>query len=104
MMMRWIMDVLRGNVREARKYATKAHELRDKNRQAADWCCDMADAHLKFNDSGMSMAQNCMARMADDGVDAAMVPGARMVYEADLGDVAKDTADVRALLEAYKRR
>ena len=82
----------------------EAHELRDKNRQAADWCCDMADAHLKFNDGGMSMAQTCMARMADDCMDAAMVPGARMVYDADLGDVAKDTADVRALLEAYKRR
>ena len=63
MMMRWIMDVLRGNVREARKYATKAHELRDKNRQAADWCCDMADAHLKFNDGGMSMAQSFMEQM-----------------------------------------
>ena len=103
-MIRWIMDVLRGNAREARKYATKAHELRDKSRQTADWCCDMAEAHLKFDDGGMTLARWHMEHMADDGVGAEMIPGARMVYDADLGDIAKDVADVRALLEAYKRR
>ena len=101
-MVKWIACVLEGNVREAKKYAMKAHELRNHHRMAADWCRDMAQSHLGFNSAGHTLFERTINEMDSSGEYAAMMPGVRAVYEDRIQDIMQDTAEIKAMIEMYK--
>ena len=100
-MLAWAMESMGGNVREARKYAIKAYDLRDKNKAASDWCKEMAAAHLAFNTGGAALAKKLMdeAKASD--------PSERMEGRLDVwgerhAEIVREGAEVKAMLECLK--
>lgn len=100
-MLKWTMEVMAGNVREARKYALKTYELREKNKMAADWCREMAAAHLAFNASGTALTKKMMeeARAADPSERMA---GMLEVWAEQHAEIAREGAEVKAMLDCIK--
>lgn len=101
-MIQWTTDVIAGNLREARKYIRKAYELRDECREAADWCRDMAVKHLEFNVKGHDLAKKLIADYAAKDQHAALAPGMKAVYDCIHADLARESAEVQAMVQAYK--
>lgn len=100
-MIKWATDIMRGNLSEARKYISKAYELRDVNRQAADWCKDMAAMHLQFNVAGHNVGEKLIAEYAASGANSELAPGMKAVY-ADLhADMVRETAEIKAMIDTY---
>ena len=100
-MLKWTMEVMAGNVREARKYALKTYDLREKNKMAADWCREMAAAHLAFNANGTALAKKMMeeARAADPSERMA---GMLEVWAERHAEIAREGAEVKAMLDCIK--
>ena len=93
-MIKWASDIIAGNLREARKYAEKAHELRDINKAAADWCKEMAQKHLEFK----KMSEDYAA----SGKNSELAPGMKAVYEATHADLMRESAEIAAMIAGYK--
>lgn len=102
-MLKWAFCILEGNVREARKYIAKAHEMRTENRTAADWCRDMAQSHLQFNVAGQSVFDRTMNDLAATGEHAVLIPGIKAVYEERMHDLTQETAEIKAMIEMYTK-
>lgn len=51
----WILDVMKGNIREAENYAEKACNMKGYCAECAEWCTEMAKRHLSFNERGMNI-------------------------------------------------
>ena len=101
-MIKVISDEIRENIHEAREKIKEAYKLREKDKAVADWYKEMAAAHLKFNDTG----HNVVVRLINDAKEKMsgnpMMPGMMAVYEEIHADVAKDAAEVAAMIAAYK--
>ena len=101
-MIKWVSDILCGNVREAKMYAHKAHELREENKAVADWCRDMAQKHLEFNVSGHDIVKRMIREYAESGEHSELAPGMMVVYNDRHNDLMAETAEVKAMIEMYK--
>lgn len=96
---KWASEVIKGNIDEAKRYIELAYEMRDTDKQTADWCRDMAQAHITFNTTG----HNIVKRMID-GVnreDNPLAPGMLAVYEDIHKDVMRRTAEINAMISTY---
>lgn len=98
----WTFATMDGNVREARKYAHKAHELADRNPAVAKWCIAMARHHLEFNQEGMAIYQKDLHDMQHMPEYAALYPGVKAVHDERMAELERETAEVRAMLETHK--
>lgn len=100
-MVKWAIVIMEGNAAEARKYALKAHELREKNRMASDWCREMASAHLGFDTSGGTLVKKMMdeCRAADPSERMA---GMLEVWAERHAEIAREGAEVKAMLDCIK--
>lgn len=101
-MIKWASDIIAGNLREARKYAEKAHELRDINKAAADWCKEMAQKHLEFNTNGHALVKKMIEDYAASGKNSELAPGMKAVYEATHADLMRESAEIAAMIAGYK--
>lgn len=101
-MIKWASDIIEGNISEAEKYARKAHELRDENKAAADWCKEMAAAHLHFNDAGHAVVKKLIDDYAASGKNSELAPGMKAVYNDRHNDMIRRTAEVQAMIAMYK--
>jgi hypothetical protein len=101
-MIKWASDIIENNIKEAEKYAHKAHELRDVNRAAADWCKEMATSHLRFNDTGHGVVKKLIEAYVASGEHSPLEAGMRAVYNERHADLMHRTAEVQALLNMYK--
>ena len=93
---------LAGNVREAKKYAEKAHRYRSICKMQADWYRDMANDHLKFNLMGRQIFDKHMRDFAELPEAAQYHHGIHAAYNEWMRDIDEDTAEVQALLAMYK--
>lgn len=100
-MIKWAADIMRGNLSEARKYIGKAYELRDTCKYAADWCKDMAAMHLQFNVAGHTVSEKLIAEYVASGKDSELVPGMKAVYADVHADMVRETAEIKAMIDAY---
>ena len=103
--MRMIKQVcceIKGNICEARDKIGMAYKLRDKDKAAADWYKDMAAQHLAFNTVGHAnvkrLIDDAKAKRADDK----LMPGMVAVYDDMHADIMRDSAEVQAMISAYK--
>lgn len=101
-MIKWTTDIIAGNLREARKYIGKAYELRESYRPAADWCKEMAVRHLEFNQIGHSMVKKMIEDYANSGAQSELLPGMKAVYNDMHADIMRESAEVQAMIAAYK--
>ena len=101
-MIKWTTDIIAGNLREARKYIGKAYELRESCRPAADWCKEMAVRHLEFNQIGHSMVKKLIEDYANSGAQSELLPGMKAVYTDMHADIMRESAEVQAMISAYK--
>lgn len=100
-MIKWATEVMEGNVREARSYALKTYDFREKSKPASDWCREMAAAHLTFNAAGAALVKKLMdeRRAADTSERMA---GMLEVWADRQAGVARESAEVRAMLDCIK--
>ena len=95
------MEIMAGNVREARKYAIKAYDLRDKNKAASDWCKEMAAAHITFNTGGAALAKKLMDEAKANDPSERM-EGRLEVWSERHAEIVREGAEVKAMLEGLK--
>ena len=98
---KWTAERILDNISEAREYMCKANALYDSNRQAADWCKEMAQAHMQFNATGFTLLKKSLDEFGADEKHVMLAPGVKAVYMAMHGDMLKETAETRALIEMY---
>lgn len=101
-MIKWASDIISGNLREAEKYIGKAYELRDVNKDAADWCKEMAAKHLDFNTKGHDLVKRLIADYAASGKHSELAPGMQAVYNEIHADMIKRNAEIMAMISGYK--
>ena len=93
---------IRCNISEAREKICTAYKLREKDKPLADWYKDMAAQHLAFNTAGHAnvkrLIDDAKAKRADDK----LMPGMVAVYEDMHADIMRDSAEVQAMIAAYK--
>lgn len=101
-MIKMISEEIKGNICEAREKIGMAYKLREKDKAAADWYKDMAAQHIAFNTAGHA----CVKRLIDDAkakhADDKLMPGMVAVYEDMHADIMRDSAEVQAMIAAYK--
>lgn len=101
-MIKQICGEIRCNISEAREKIGIAYKLRDKDKAAADWHKEMAAQHLAFNSNGHSIVK----RMIDDTKakhsEDKLMPGMMAVYEDLHADLMRESAEVQAMIAAYK--
>ena len=101
-MIKMISKEIKGNICEAREKIGMAYKLREKDKAAADWYKDMAAQHIAFNTAGHA----CVKRLIDDAkakhADDKLMPGMVAVYEDMHADIMRDSAEVQAMIAAYK--
>ena len=101
-MIKMISEEIKGNICEAREKIGMAYKLREKDKSAADWYKDMAAQHIAFNTAGHAnvkrMIDDAKAKHADDK----LLPGMVAVYEDMHADIMRDSAEVQAMIAAYK--
>lgn len=100
-MLAWVMEIMAGNVREARKYAMKACDMREKNKAASDWCKEMAAAHLTFNTGGTALAKKLMdeAKAKDP---SERMEGRLEVWTERHAEIVREGVEIKAMLECLK--
>ena len=101
-MIKWASDIINGNLREAEKYIGKAYELRDVNKDAADWCKEMAAKHLDFNVKGHDLVKKLIADYAASGKHSELAPGMQAVYNEIHADMIRRNAEITAMISGYK--
>lgn len=103
--MRMIKQVcceIKGNICEARDKIGMAYKLRDKDKAAADWYKDMAAQHLAFNTAGHANVKRLIDEAKSKRADDKLMPGMVAVYDDMHADIMRDSAEVQAMISAYK--
>lgn len=103
--MRMIKQVcceIKGNICEAREKIGMAYKLRDKDKAAADWYKDMAAQHIAFNTAGHANVKRLIDDAKSKRADDKLMPGMVAVYEDMHADIMRDSAEVQAMIAAYK--
>lgn len=101
-MIKQISGDIRCNISEAREKICTAYKLRDKDKAAADWYRDMAAQHLAFNTAGHANVKRLIDDAKSKRADDKLMPGMIAVYEDLHADIMRDSAEVQAMIAAYK--
>lgn len=93
---------IKGNICEAKDKICTAYKLRDRDKAAADWYKDMAAAHLAFNQAGHANAKRLIDDAKSKRADDPLMPGMMAVYEDLHAEIMRESAEVQAMISAYK--
>ena len=103
--MRMIKQVcceIKGNICEAREKICTAYKLREKDKSLADWYRDMAAQHIASNTVGHANVKRLIEDAKVKRADDKLMPGMVAVYEDMHADIMRDSAEVQAMIAAYK--
>ena len=101
-MIKMISEEIKGNICEAREKIGMAYKLREKDKAAADWYKDMAAQHIAFNTAGHANVKRLIDDAKAKRTDDKLMPGMVAVYEYMHADIMRDSAEVQAMIAAYK--
>lgn len=101
-MIKMISEEIKGNICEAREKIGMAYKLREKDKAAADWYKDMAAQHIAFNTAGHANVKRLIDDAKAKRTDDKLMPGMVAVYEDMHADIMRDSAEVQAMIAAYK--
>lgn len=93
---------INGNICEAREKICTAYKLREKDKALADWYKDMAAQHIAFNTVGHANVKRLIDEAKAKRADDKLMPGMVAVYEDMHADIMRDSAEVQAMIAAYK--
>ena len=101
-MIKHLSEDIKRNICEARDKICTAYKLREKDKVAADWYKEMAAAHMAFNTNGHA----AVARLINDAktkmTSDPLLPGMMVVYDDLHADIMRESAEVQAMISAYK--
>lgn len=101
-MIKMLSEEIKGNICEAREKICTAYKLREKDKSLADWYRDMAAQHLAFNTVGHANVKRLIDEAKSKRADDKLMPGMVAVYEDMHADIMRDSAEVQAMIAAYK--
>lgn len=101
-MIKMLSEEIKGNICEAREKIGIAYKLREKDKAAADWYKDMAAQHIAFNTAGHANVKRLIDDAKSKHADDNLMPGMIAVYEDMHADIMRDSAEVQAMIAAYK--
>ena len=101
-MIKQISGDIRCNICEAREKICTAYKLREKDKPLADWYKDMAAQHLAFNTVGHANVKRLIDEAKSKRADDKLMPGMVAVYDDMHADIMRDSAEVQAMIAAYK--
>lgn len=101
-MIKQISGDIRCNISEAREKIGMAYKLREKDKAVADWYKDMAAQHLAFNQAGHANAKRLIDDVKAKRADDPLMPGMLAVYDDLHADIMRESAEVQAMIAAYK--
>ena len=101
-MIKMLSEEIKGNICEAREKICTAYKLREKDKSLADWYRDMAAQHLAFNTVGHANVKRLIDDAKSKHADDKLMPGMVAVYEDMHADIMRDSAEVQAMISAYK--
>ena len=101
-MIKMLSEEIKGNICEAREKIGMAYKLREKDKAAADWYKDMAAQHIAFNTAGHANVKRLIDDAKSKHADDKLMPGMVAVYEDMHADIMRDSAEVQAMIAAYK--
>lgn len=101
-MIKQISGDIRCNISEAREKICTAYKLREKDKPLADWYKDMAAQHIAFNTTGHANVKRLIDDAKAKHADDKLMPGMVAVYEDMHADIVRDSAEVQAMIAAYK--
>lgn len=101
-MIKMLSEEIKGNICEAREKIGMAYKLREKDKAAADWYKDMAVQHIAFNTAGHANVKRLIDDAKSKHADDKLLPGMVAVYEDMHADIMRDSAEVQAMIAAYK--
>lgn len=101
-MIKMLSEGIKGNICEAREKICTAYKLKDKDKAVADWYKDMAAQHLAFNQVGHACVKKLIDEAKAKRADDKLMPGMIAVYEDMHADIMRDSAEVQAMIAAYK--
>lgn len=100
--MKCTAEIMRGNLDEAKKYAEKALEMRDVDKNLADWMRSMVNQHLDFNNTGAKIMERHMEELKAEtdhqDYNAGMVAVWKMLYD----QMANEASGIRQMMDATK--
>lgn len=100
-MIGWMLDVMTGNVEEAKKYAKLAHGKKFHNRAAADWCLEMSKQHLDFNIKGCMMLDQTCKELEQMGDHADLMAATKTMVHERREMIMEETAEVKLMIASY---
>ena len=101
-MIKQISGDIRCNISEAREKIGMAYKVREKDKSLADWYRDMAAAHMAFNQAGHANVKRMIDEAKTKKADDKLMPGMVAVYEDMHADIMRDSAEVQAMIAAFK--
>ena len=101
-MIKMLSEEIKGNICEAREKIGMAYKLREKDKAAADWYKDMAAQHIAFNTAGHANVKRLIDDAKAKHADDKLMPGMVAVYEDMHADIMRESAEVQAMIAAYK--
>ena len=101
-MIKMLSEEIKGNICEAREKIGIAYKLREKDKAAADWYKDMAAQHIAFNTAGHANVKRLIDDAKAKHADDKLLPGMVAVYDDMHADIMRDSAEVQAMIAAYK--
>lgn len=101
-MIKMISEEIKGNICEAREKICTAYKLREKDKSVADWYKDMAAQHIAFNTVGHANIKRLIDEAKSKRADDKLMPGMVAVYEDMHADIMRESAEVQAMIAAYK--
>ena len=100
--LKFILDTVDGNNREARKYAGMILAYKEKQKTIADWCKEMASAHIAFNSSGMSVAKKLIEEIRSSTDKPEYTEGALSVWMERMAELSSENITIKAMIDSYK--
>ena len=100
--LKWLKKNMRGNIEEAKGFAMKANEMRDKNPAIADLCKVMMRGHLQFEEEGDDVMRKLVDQYEHEHMEDPMAPGYAYALEDERKELRKEADKVRQLVEPGK--
>lgn len=100
--LKWLKQNMRGNIEEAKGFAMKANEMREKNPAIADLCKVMMRGHLQFEEEGDDVMRKLVDQYKHEHMEDPMTPGYAYALEDERKDMRKEAEKVRQLVEPGK--
>lgn len=100
--LKWLKNNMRGNIEEAKGFAMKANDMREKNPAIADLCKVMMRGHLQFEEEGDDVMRKLVEDYKRDAAHDPTAPGYARALEDERKDLRTEAQKVRTLVEPGK--